>query len=339
VGQIENQCLNLTRSLCYPIIVPGLRKLGAKRGWLVAGCGIVLAALLMLGWLRRDHRRKVVQAAALSIVNVAKARRSDTVVAPLLEGTLAPLTEAFVYAHSGGYVTKSYHDAGDRVSKGELLAEIELPQNDREMGQSRAALTQAEHEAARAKEELDNARAQEERARAVWERYKTLFQHGAVARQEVDQMSASLRGAVASTSAARSNLAAAEQNLEANRTNLNRLTAREQVEYIRAPFSGAVTARSCAKGTAVDGESALFRMAEIGTLRIVVDAPPDSLPPIRTGQRVTVSVPEIPGAMFPGKVVGASPFRLEGLRVEVEVPNPDRKLLPGMHAQVRGAGQ
>jgi RND family efflux transporter MFP subunit len=334
VGQIENQCLNLTRSLCYPIIVPGLRKLRAKRGWIVAVCGIALAALLMLGWLRRDHRRKVVQAATLPIVNVAKALRSGTAVAPLLAGTLEPHTEAFVYAHSGGNVTKSYHDAGNRVSKGELLAEIELPQNDREVGQARATATQAEHEAARAKQELDNARAQEERARAAWERYKTLFQHGAVARQEVDQMNASFRGAVASTGAARSNLAAAEQNLQSNQANLNRLTAREPVEHVRAPFSGVITARNCDKGATVDGGSELFRMAEIGTLRIVVIAPPDSSPPIRAGLRVTVSVSEVPSATFEGKVVGAST-----LRVEVEVPNPDRKLLPGMHALVRGPGQ
>jgi RND family efflux transporter MFP subunit len=300
----------------------------------VSGGAIVFALMLIFASLRRDHPRKVVQAATMPVENVAKPRSLEPASQQLLLGTLEPVTEALVYASTGGSVKKRYHDAGDRVNKDDLLAEIEPPNNDREVGQARAAASQAEHEAARAKQELDNARAQEERARAAWERYKTLFQHGAVARQEVDQMNASFRGAVASTSAARSNVAAAEQNLEAHRANLNRLTGREQVEYVRAPFSGVITARNCDKGAVVDRESELFRMAEIGTLRIVVIAPPDSSPPIRTGQRVTVSVPEAPGAVFEGKV-----RRVSDSQVEVEVPNPDRKLLPGMHALVRGPGQ
>jgi multidrug resistance efflux pump len=227
-------------------------------------------------------------------------------------------------------VAKRHHDAGDLVKKGDLLVVIEAPNNDREIQQARAAVAEADEQATRARQELDSARKAEEQARAGWERYRVLFSHGAVARQEVDRLHESLRGATASTSAAQDNLAAAEQNLEATRAKLNRLTGREPLEYVRAPFSGVITSRNCDSGAVVDAGSELFRMAEIATLRILVNAAFLNAQSIRAGQRATVLVSEVPNAAFAGTVVRA--FAKE---MEVEVPNPDRKLLPGMHGQVR----
>jgi multidrug efflux system membrane fusion protein len=280
---------------------------------------MVFAALFVFASLRHDQPRKVVQAATLPVVKTPTPQLTE----PLLPGTLTPVTEAFVYAPNTGSEKKVHHDTGDRVNKGDLLAEIELPNIDRDVQQARAAVAQDEQEAGQARQDLVNARRIEEQARSAWERYKTLFEHGAVARQEVDRMHENLRGATASTSAAQGNLAAAERNLEAKRASLKRLQDREPIESVRAPFRGVITSRTCDTGALVEGGSELFRIAEIETLRIMVNAPS-----IRAGQRATVLVSELPNAVFAGKVLLAADS-------EVEVPNPDRKLLPGMHAQVR----
>jgi multidrug efflux pump subunit AcrA (membrane-fusion protein) len=280
---------------------------------------MVFAALFVFVSLRHDQPRKVVQAATLPVVKATPPQPTE----PLLLGILTPVKDALVYAPITGSVKKVHHNTGDRVNKGDLLAEIELPNIDRDVQQARAAVAREEQEAGRAKQELETARKIEEQARASWERYKTLFEHGAVARLEVDRMHENLRGATASTSAAQANLAAAERNLEAKRASLKHLLEREPIESVRAPFRGVITSRNCDTGALVEGGSELFRIAEIETLRIIVSAAS-----IRAGQRATVIVSELPNAVFAGKVVLAADS-------EVEVPNPDRKLLPGMHAQVR----
>jgi multidrug efflux pump subunit AcrA (membrane-fusion protein) len=287
----------------------------------MGGGAIVAAALFVFGSLRHDQPHKVVQAATLPVVKTAPPKPTK----PMLPGVLTAVAEAFVYAPTTGSVNKLYKDKGDRVNKGDMLAEIELPNIDRDVQRARAAATQAEDEAGRAMQELETAKRMEEQARADWERYKTLFEHGAVARQEVDRIHENLRGATASSGAAQSNVVAAERSLEAKRASLNRLTGREPFEYVRAPFSGVVTLRNVDAGDAIEGGSELFRLAEIGILRILVNAPS-----IRTGQRATVYVSEVLNAAFAGRVVRAADSE-----VEVEVPNSDRKLLPGMHGHVR----
>lgn len=308
-------------NVCYQIIILLLRKY-RKPIWLVGVGAVVVTALFVVGSLRHDRSHNVVRAAALPIVKVAPPQVTEPV---LLVGTLTALSEAVVYAPITGIVKRRLHEAGDRLNKGDLLAEIEAPNNDREVRQARSTLALAEEETARAKQELENARMSEDQGRAALERYKALFELGAVSREEIDRIRESLRGATASTGVAQGNLTAAEQNLEAQRANLNRLTGREPFAFVRAPFSGAITSRNCEAGAAVEAGSELFRMADIGTLRIIVNAAS-----IRAGQRATVLVPEIPAATFSAKVVRATDSE-----VEVEVPNPDRKLLPGMHAQVR----
>src|SRR5450755_2497742 len=119
---------------------------------IVAGVLLVLALLFLFGYLR--HRRTEREAAAaaekqretLPTVNVTKVNRSPAMSELTLPGNITPLTEAYLYARASGYVRKRYVDIGDRVQKGQLLAEIEAPDLDEQVSQARAVLEQAQHQ-------------------------------------------------------------------------------------------------------------------------------------------------------------------------------------------------
>ncbi len=239
---------------------------GEKRGraprrlsWIVIAIGVALLALLAFGLLRHRHRQKAVEASAreerqaLPVVNVTKVRRSPGSTTLLLPGNMTPLTEAYLYARANGYVSKRLADIGDRVKKNQLLAVIEAPDLDQQVEQARASLAQAEHQVSQAQQQVENARSQEELARVTQERYKVLLEHGAVARQDADQVFTTYRSAVATTAAAQANVSAAQQNVQANRANLDRLIALQSFEYVRAPFSGVITARNFDIGALVGG--------------------------------------------------------------------------------------
>ncbi len=227
--------------------------------WIVVAIGIVLLALLAFGLLRHRHRQKSVEASArqqrqaLPVVNVTRVRRSPGSATLLLPGNMTPLTEAYLYARANGYVAKRLADIGDRVKRNQLLAVIEAPDLDQQVQQARASLAQAEHQVSQAQQQLENARSQEELARVTQERYKILVQHGAVARQDADQIFTNYRSAAATTAAAQANVDAARQNVQANRANLDRLIALQGFEYVRAPFSGVITARNFDIGALVGG--------------------------------------------------------------------------------------
>jgi multidrug efflux pump subunit AcrA (membrane-fusion protein) len=362
-------------------------------GAIASGAVIVLAALLVFGLIRHYREQKVVEAAALDeeralpIVNVVKVRPAASVTSQLLPGNMTPLTEAYIYARANGYVLKRYHDIGDRVKRGDLLAVIEAPDLDQQVEQARASLAQAGQQVGQASQQVENARSQEEIARITWERYKALVQHGAVSKQDADQMYATYRSAVASTKAAQANVSAAEQNVQANQANVNRQFVLQSFEHVRAPFSGVITARNFDVGALVGasggtqgssstplggtqssgsqgnagasgnslggvapssgtgatpatgvGSGELFRIAQIEALRILVNVPQESASAIRVGQVATVFVQEFPTEKFQGKVTrtaNAIDLISRTLLVEVDLLNPQQKLLPGTYAQVQ----
>src|SRR5258708_7372350 len=228
-------------------------------GWIAVLVVLVLAALFGFGSQRR-HRIETVAASAaqrqhddLPVVNVIQVRRAPATSELLLPGNITPVTQAFIYARASGYVRRRLVDIGDHVKQGQLLAEIESPELDQHGHQARARLARA--------------------------------------RQEADQQQATFRSATAAVSAAESNLNAAGQNVHANQANLDRLIAMQAFENVRAPFNGIITARNFDVGALISGTSAgdtsgagggeMFRIGQIGPLRLLVGGPHEHAPAVR----------------------------------------------------------
>jgi RND family efflux transporter MFP subunit len=237
-----------------------------------------------------------------------------------LPGTIQPLHQAPVYARTNGYVRRWYADLGARVRAGQLLATIESPETDQQLLQARASLQQARASLALAKTTL--------------ERYRTLADDSAITHQELDERTTAFEAAGASV---------AQQE-----ANVQRLAVQQGYQRVLAPFAGVITSRSVDVGalisaaggstTAAGASAPLFSLAQIDTIRIFVAVPQAEVTSVAVGQRAEVTLREYPGRIFAGVVArtaGALDPASRTLQAEIDVPNPDGALLPGMYAEVR----
>src|SRR5262249_31572167 len=153
-----------------------------------------------------------------------------------LPGTIQPFTDAAIYARTNGYLNKRYADLGSRVRKGALLAEIDTPEIDQQLQQSRADLGTAEA----------NARL----AKTTAEPYQELIKSESVSRQDLDN-------AVGAYDARRA-------EVESARANVKRLEQMQGFSKIYAPFDGVITARNTDVGALIDAGNSpkeLFHLA------------------------------------------------------------------------------
>src|SRR6266496_3929809 len=232
----------------------------------------------------------------------------------VLPSTLQAFTESPIYARTTGYLAHWYKDIGSKVTKGQLLADIETPEVDQELSQARAVRSQAE--------------AQLGLAKSSAERWETLRKMDAVAQQETDERSSGYtQGQAALASATAS---------------VRRLEQLESFKHIYAPFSGTVIRRNTDVGALINAGNSgnnqeLFVVAQISPIRVYVDVPEINAASIHRGLGAEIELPAIPGQRFSGNVARTSDAidpATRTLRTEIDVPNRDGKLYPGSYAQV-----
>lgn len=256
------------------------------------------------------------------------AERAPARVEQILPGTAAPMRETAVYARTSGYLRRWLVDRGAEVKEGQLLAEIETPEVDAQLLQARATL--GESEATR-----ERSKASAELARLNLDRVRQSFEGGVGSKQEKDEADANFKVAVATVQVS-------EATVRASEANVKRLEDLQRFQKVTAPFAGVITARNYDTGALVVADSSagreLFHLAHIDTLRVVADVPQTFATAVHPGQVAPVSRREKPGIEYAGAVGRTTQsvnVQTRTLRVEVDVPNADHALLPGMYLQVR----
>ena len=321
------------------------------------------AAVYFLGYLPRERTVKRLDAAAAvrritpPLVDAAVVKRAAPSTHLILPGNITPITEAYIYARAAGYLKRRYVDIGDRVQEGQKLADIEAPDLDQQVSQARAALAQAQGQLGQSQAALEQLVATRDLAEITWQRYKVLTADGAVSRQDGDNQATAAKTSAANVVAQQKTVRAMQEFVRASQATLDRLLALQGYERITAPFAGVITARNVDVGALISAtgstlgpqrsnaagpsdvpsEGEIFRLAEIGKLRVLVAVPQTNAPGIRVGQAATVTVQQIPSLSFPGKVTRTSDSldaQSRTLLTEVDVDNPKRILLPGMYAEV-----
>lgn len=309
---------------------------------------VALAAVFVLAFFTGyiPHHRRELQITAeanafsesLPDVTVVMAKKAAAVGDLVLPGNIQPVTEAPILARAEGYVQRRYVDIGDRVTAGQLLAEIEAPDLDQQVRQAQAAVVQAQSDLERANASLEQGRANESIAELTAKRWANLVQRGAVSKQDNDQYQAQYQAQVANVKALERAVDAAKANISATQASLGRLSEMQGYLKVRAPFAGVVTLRNVDVGTLVNtGSTMLFRIAQTNLLRTYLNVPQASASDVHVGQAATLSRPEFPEAKFTGAVTRTSDAldpASRTLLVEVQVPNPEGKLLPGMYVEV-----
>jgi RND family efflux transporter MFP subunit len=294
------------------------------RGWvsgtaLVLGLAAVLAGLFAIGLWPKWNALKVAQAEAgkddLQVVLYVAAKRGSQKADIVLPASLYAMQETTIYARTNGYLKHWLVDIGDQVRAGQVLAEIEAPELDRELDQAHAARAQV--------------RAHLDLARVTADRYGGLLREEAVSPQEVDEKHGIHE-------ARKADYAAAEANLR-------RLEQMKSFQRVTAPFSGTIIARNVDVGSLIQAGSSsssgwLFKLAQTDTIRVHAAVPQSSMRMIKPGMTVDLTVPELGERVFPAKVMrsaGAFDSATRTMLVEMHVPNKGGPLLPGMYAQAK----
>jgi membrane fusion protein, multidrug efflux system len=261
--------------------------------------------------LARETERESIPTVA--VVHPTAEKPSEELILP---GTLQAYEESPIFARTNGYLLRWYKDMGSRITKGELLAEIDTPEVDQELMQSRATREQIA--------------AQMDLAKINADRYVGLRKTDSVSQQEADQQASGYQQARA--------------NLDAADANVRRLEQLESFKHVYAPFSGVLTKRNVDPGALINAGSIggaagkeLFDIARVDPLRVYVSVPQNYALAIQVGMEAFVNLPELPSEKFKGTVVRtaeAIDMTTRTLLTEVDVPNKDGRLLPGSFGEV-----
>ena len=311
---------------------------------LVLLVAVVLVAAFVIGYIPR-HRRELQLVAeadtrneSLPQVSVMTARRAEARGTLVLPGNIQAVTEAPILARAEGFIVRRYVDIGDRLAAGQLMAEIEAPDLDQQVRQAQAAVEQAQADLERAAAALEQGKANESLAKVTAQRWDNLVRRGVVSKQENDQNQAQYQAQSASVRALERAVAASKSNVSAAEANVARLSELRGYLKVRAPFAGVVTLRNVDVGALVNaGSTLLFRIAQTNLLRTYVNVPQSNAADVHVGQTATLSISESPDARFSGRVTrtaNALDPASRTLLTEIQAPNPDGKLMPGMYVQV-----
>lgn len=285
-----------------------------RRAGLVALVLIIVGAAA--GWWPRRHRGELLAAETrelavltVSVVAPAPAAAGNGL---LLPAEIKPYVDSPIYARASGYLKRWVVDIGAEVKEGDLLAEIDTPELNQELVQSKAQLRQAE--------------AAERLAAIGAKRWAGLLKTSSVSEQETAEKAADWELKTAA--------------VQANRANVQRLEDLQAFQLVRAPFAGTITARRADIGELITTGASheLFHLAQTATLRVDVRVPQSAARAVVAGQTAELLLPEVPGRVFAATVArtaGAVSADSRTLLVELEVKNADKAILAGGYAQVR----
>jgi len=247
-----------------------------------------------------------------SPVSVVRPERGTMTRSITLPGDLVGLYEAALHAKVTGYLQSIRVDKGDWVKKGQVLAELEVPELQQKLQRARASLAVE--------------RGSYDRLQRVWD-----SDHRLVAREDVD---------------------VAQGKFEQAKAEVEELEALVGYTHIVAPFDGVVTARyvdpgaliqaSSQGGVTAEGSSGgkagpILSVADIDTLRVYVYVTEEETSLVKAGLPVTLRLREFPGREFKATVTrfaNALDLSTRTMLVEADIDNAKHELYPGMYADV-----
>ncbi len=284
----------------------------------VCAAGGAIAYIIVTGIAARVHAatelNRQTQEMAVPTVSVVHPRRGALTEEVVLPGNAQAYVATPIYARTNGYLKNWYFDIGAPVKAGELLAEIETPEVDRQLDQARA--------------DLATAQANFDLSKITAARYQALFKSDSVAKQDVDDRVGDLQ--------------AKKAMVDSAAYNVRRLEETQHFQKVYAPFDGVITARNIDIGALINAGSnapgkELFDIAATRQLRVYINVPQQYSHDVRPGGSAGLTLAELPGRWFAGRIVrnaDAIDPASRTLLTEVDVENPTGELLPGAFLSV-----
>jgi RND family efflux transporter MFP subunit len=278
----------------------------------------VVVIVVVVGLLSRKRSDKMLgettERAAMPAVTTLTLKPTELQGELVLPGNTQAFVDAPIYARTNGYLKRWYVDIGGHAHQGQLLADIETPELDRQVEQAHA--------------DLETAQENERLAQTTADRWQKLLKDDAVSQQETDQYV--------------SDLQAKKSALNSANANLQRLMQLQSFEKVYAPFSGVIIARNTDTGALIDAGSGgmpkeLFHISDVSRLRIYVSVPEVDLVSARNGADVGLTLDEYPDKVYRGTVVRTSDaidLASRTMRVEIDLNNPNDEVKAGAYLRV-----
>lgn len=308
----------------------------------------LLALAGLVGWGAWGHYDRAAEASQtqretrdfVPTVRTALAKRLDGPVPFTLPGTIAAFDQTTLYARATGYIAERAVDIGSRVHAGDRLVRISAPDLDQQLAQANAQLLQMQAAVAQANAQALAATSNTDLANVTNGRTTKLADQGWETRQNADTTRLNLATSRASLAGSQAAVQMAQANLAAQFATVQRLRELTGFEDVRAPYDGVITSRSVDTGDLVNGDNggkAMFTLARDDVVRVAVSVPQSGAIGVKDGLVAKVHVPELPDRVFEGRVARNSNALAQGSRTmqsEVDVPNPDGLLRPGLYVTV-----
>jgi RND family efflux transporter MFP subunit len=279
-------------------------------------------------------------------VSVVEVRRSTLVNELTLTAEFLPFQEVDVMAKVSGYIRKIEVDVGQRVAQGQLLATVEVPEMADDMAKFAASIERSQAEVARARNEVKRTETAYEMAHLSYTRLAAVQKSrpGLVAQQEIDTARNRDLLAESQIATAKSSLAAAEQSLKMQEADAGRAKTLYAYTRVTAPFDGVVSKRYLDTGAMIQAGTSshtqampVVRISQTHTLRLVLPVPESAVPKLRVGMPIEIKVDALERTIngrvsrFTGRINAAT----RTMQAEVDVPNPQGLLAPGMFAEAK----
>jgi RND family efflux transporter MFP subunit len=305
--------------------------------------GLLCILLVSLFLIIRNHHGKALaeQPRAAAVVAVTRGNLASSLT---VAGQFQPYQQVDLHAKVSGYIRWIKVDIGDRVRQGEVLALLEVPELQDQVEGAQAEVRHSQSDVTRAQSEIISAESTYSAVHAEYTRLEEASKErpGLIAEQELDDARAKDEQAAAQVGVAKASLDAMQQQLGVSRATRNRLETMSGYEQIVAPFTGVVTKRYADTGTLIQAGQdnntntlPVVQVAESDLLRLRMPVPESDVPYIQVGGDVRVKV-NATGHTFTGKIIRFSralDTNTRTMLTEVDVPNRDLSLSPGMYAE------
>lgn len=305
-------------------------------------------ALLILAGLAGCHSstRDAAVDPALPAASVARTSYGDIAHTLSLAGQFQPYQVVDIHPKVTGFMVKITVDIGDRVHKGQTLAVLEVPELRAQLRGAGFEIQQAKDDLKRTQHEIKRAEALHTSVHADYQRLldASKAQPGLIAQQELDDAQSKDLSSEAQVDAAKAAASAAEQHAEVAHADSDRLQAMQNYTNVVAPLDGVIVWRYADTGALIQSgtnsneqDIPIVRLAQSGLLRLRMAIPEADIRFIHEGDPIQVRVDAI-GRSFAGKIVRFTrsvDFETRTMETEIDVPNQDLSIAPGMYANAQ----
>jgi len=281
-----------------------------KKVLLISGGGLLLLILVAVG-IHQSNK-------GLVTVQTGKAQRQDLASVVSASGEIKPKTYVNIGANAFGKITHLYVKEGDRVKKGQLLAQLENVQSSADVAATKASLEASRTDAVAAeanentaKADLNRAKADAEKSRLDWDRAQGLFKDALISRAEYETRKATWQTSEAGLAQAEARLAQAKAQVDSAQghvvqtdATLTRASDVLQKTVYAAPYAGVITNLPVREGeTVVIGiqnapGSTLMTLADMSIITAEVKVDETDIVNVKLGQPADVTIDAIPKKVF-----------------------------------------